>query len=200
MSLTGAMQTLSCQTLDRSRCVGIGEFELAKLPPRASEVSPSTRLPGMLLHAWMCHRIHGPRCVTRSPASHSPCKHWCVARGMRRWGRQCWRGACGASSGCWVGVHVAGTRRVGVDHTMPDDVSGSEQLRDRSPGLDKVPPGLEKSDTESVAGSDFSGEVEQESGMKHSVLSLLPSEQLSMDWTPVMKNTPHFLRGTFRNC
>ena len=55
--------------------------------------------------------------------------------------------------------------------------------------LAKVLPGLESdlSDIESVAGSDFSGEVEQESArlcMKHSTPILLPSEQLSMVWMP----------------
>ena len=207
--------------------MGIVEFEWARLPTQGVrslyfEDSPSTRLSGMLLHAWMCHRIHGPRCVTRRPAS--PCKHWCVARGTRRGGRQCWRGACGASSGCWVRsscIEVVGDSASGVDHTLRDDVSRSDQLRDddRSLGMvDEVPPGLEESDTESVAGSDFSGEVEQESAPEVEIVHEafrtnsaairaafhgLDAVELSLMFdrrAPVMKNIPHFLRGAFRNC
>ena len=71
------------------------------------------------------------------------------------------------AQGVEFGIHVAevGDSASGVDHTLPDDVSGSVQSRDddRSLGsVDEVLPGLESdlSDTESVAGSDFSGEVE----------------------------------------
>ena len=82
---TGAMQ--SWQAPDRSPCMGVVESGWRRRHYPKS-FAPSTTLPGTLPHAWMCHRIHDPRFVMGQQV-------------LERWGqgRQCWRGACGASSG-----------------------------------------------------------------------------------------------------
>ena len=87
--------------------------------------------------------------------------------------------------------------------------------------VDEVLPGLvesDMSDTESLAGSDFSGEVEQESapevdivheefrtnsGAIRAAFQGLDAVELPLMFNrraPVMKNILHFLRGAFRNC
>ena len=183
-----------------------------------------------------CHGVQGGDAshpgLLKSPLRRCPVDH-IVRRGVQcpalREARGDGADSVGAvhvepAQGVVFGVHVVevGDSASGVDHTLPDDVSGSVQSRDddRSLGnVDEVLPGLESDllDTESMAGSDFSGEVEQESipdveivheafrtnsaairaGFHGLVAVELP---LMLDRrAPVMKNEPHFLRGAFRN-
>ena len=95
------------------------------------EDAPSTRLPGMLLHAWMCHR--NPRSTLCDEESSVP-PTVLACLGALREARGDWADSVGVvhvepAQGVGFGVHVAEVVRdsaSGVDHTLCDDVSVSE--------------------------------------------------------------------------
>ena len=108
----------------------------------------------------------------------------------------------------------------GVDHTLPDEDSSSELLEndDGHARMDHDSHELDGSDTESLGGSEASGEVEPESvpepevayeGFRANSAAIrvafqgLDAVELPLMFNrraQVMKNIPYFLQGAFRNC